>query len=129
MNTTEVLGIIGFILALIGASTIISIIVGLWWTYEDSKKWKEKKHKKKYVCKYCGKEFRTMCDCRIHEKDHIETFSDFFEKSNIKIACELYGLYCSAYRYQVGDSVMGMPVTNFENLMREAARRLMDEHN
>lgn len=80
-----------------------------------------------FLCDYCGKEFSTMCDCRIHEKDHIETFFDFFEKSNMKIAHELYGLYCSANRYQVGDSVMGMPVTNFENLMREAARRLADE--
>lgn len=127
MSTSEALGIIEFILALIGAGTIIGTIFYFWWACEDCKEWKKKEHKKTYVCKYCGKEFSTMCDCRIHEKDHIETFFDFFEKSNMKIAHELYGLYCSANRYQVGDSVMGMPVTNFENLMREAARRLADE--
>ena len=127
MNTTEALGIIELILALIGIYAILDKIIGFWLQCGEDKKEKEKEHKDAYVCKYCGKEFRTMCDCRIHEKDHIETFSDFFEKSNIKIAYELYGLYCSANRYQVGDSVMGMPVTNFENLMREAARRLADE--
>lgn len=127
MSTSEALGITELILALIGIYTIIDKILCFWLQYGEGKKEKEKEHKKTYVCKYCGKEFSTMCDCRIHEKDHIETFFDFFEKSNMKIAHELYGLYCSAHQYQVGDSVMGMPVTNFENLMREAARRLADE--
>lgn len=127
MSTSEALGIIELILALIGIYAILDKILCLWLQCGECKEGKKKERKKTYVCKYCGKEFSTMCDCRIHEKDHIETFFDFFEKSNMKIAHELYGLYCSAYRYQVGDSVMGMPVTNFENLMREAARRLADE--
>ena len=52
---------------------------------------------------------------------------DYSEVSNGEIADELNYLREFASDYRICNKVMGMPIDSFKNLMREAARRLMDE--
>ena len=76
-----------------------------------------------FTCEYCGLEFDNEADCEEHEKTHIE---DYSESSNKDIAKELDRLSLIAYDYRIGYSVMGMPITNFEHLMDEAAKRVRE---
>lgn len=77
-----------------------------------------------FVCDYCGAEFENENECKECERNHIKNYS---ESSNEDIAKELRRLELIAYDYRIYDSVMGMPITNFENLMREAVRRLNEK--
>lgn len=74
-----------------------------------------------YECKYCGKEYADIDECTKHEKSHIRDYSCV---STQEIADTLRQLGNSAYGYHIGDTTMGIPVRNFENLMDEAANRL-----
>lgn len=76
-----------------------------------------------FTCEYCGLEFDNESDCEEHEETHIE---DYSELSNKDIAKELERLSLIAYDYRIGHSVMGMPITNFEHLMDEAAKRVRE---
>lgn len=76
-----------------------------------------------FTCEYCGLEFDNEADCEEHEETHIE---DYSELSNKDIAKKLDCLSLIAYNYRIGDSVMGMPITNFEHLMDEAAKRVRE---
>lgn len=76
-----------------------------------------------FTCEYCGLEFDNESDCEEHEETHIE---DYSELSNKDIAKELDRLSLIAYDYRIGYSVMGMPITNFEHLMDEAAKRVRE---
>lgn len=74
-----------------------------------------------FVCEYCGLVFDKKADCEKHEEIHIE---DFSKKSNKEISDRLYHLYSFGEKYRIGNKVLGMPITNFENLMCEAAKRM-----
>ena len=76
-----------------------------------------------FACEYCGLEFDNEADCEEHEKTHIE---DYSESSNEDVTKELDRLSLIAYGYRIGNSVMGMPITEFENLMDEAAKRVRE---
>lgn len=77
-----------------------------------------------YECKYCGEEYQNYDECEEHEKSHIRNYEDVGTK---EIIDALKRMSECAYGYHIGEMVMGMPVTNFENLMTEAAKRL-EEH-
>lgn len=77
-----------------------------------------------FFCEYCGRKFDNEADCEEHEETHIE---DFSRKSNKEISDRLFLLYSFGGNYHIGNTVLGMPINSFENLMREAARRLADE--
>lgn len=74
-----------------------------------------------YECKYCRKEFTDYDECEEHEHTHICTYD---EMDNVRIAEKLRLLGESARGYHICDTVMGMPLTNYKNLMKEAADRL-----
>ncbi|WP_337539220.1 hypothetical protein [Suilimivivens sp.] len=74
-----------------------------------------------YECKYCGKEFADYDECANHENTHICRYDSV---DNKKIAEELRQLSDKAYGYHIRNMVMGVPVSNFSNLMNEAASRL-----
>lgn len=74
-----------------------------------------------YECKYCFKEFTNYDECEEHEHTHIFTYD---EMDNARIAKELRLLGERARGYHIGNTVMGMPLKNYENLMKEAADRL-----
>ena len=74
-----------------------------------------------YDCKYCGKEYTDAEECVEHEESHIR---DYSQASTKEISDELRQLGNIAYGYHIGDTVMGIPISNFESLMREAAKRL-----
>lgn len=77
-----------------------------------------------YHCEFCDAEFSSEEECREHENTHIKNYS---KKSSEEIAEDLKFLEEVAYGYRFGQSVMGMPLASFENLMREAANRLLDK--
>lgn len=74
-----------------------------------------------YECKYCRKEFTDYDECEEHEHTHICAYD---EMDNARIAEKLRLLGESARDYHICDTVMGMPLTNYKNLMKEAADRL-----
>lgn len=74
-----------------------------------------------YECKYCGKEFADFDECKEHEESHIYNYEN---ASTEEIIDALKQLGESAYGYHIGEMTMGLPVKNFENLMKEAAKRL-----
>ena len=74
-----------------------------------------------YECKYCGKDFAIWGECEEHEKSHLR---DYRQADTNEIIRELKWLSDHAYGYHVGNLVGGIPVSNFENLMDEAAKRL-----
>lgn len=74
-----------------------------------------------YECKYCGKEFVGWDECEEHERTHICNYSDKDTKVIIELLRQLNE---NAYDYHIGDLVVGMPISNFESLMNEAAKRL-----
>lgn len=74
-----------------------------------------------YECKYCGKEFPLWDECDEHEQSHLCNYSQVDTKEIIQV---LKWLSDHAYGYHVGNMVVGIPVSNFESLMDEAAKRL-----
>lgn len=74
-----------------------------------------------YICEYCFEEFNTITECEAHERSHIHTYED---DTSEKIIEELRKLNRTAYGYRIGNKVMGMPISNFESLMDEVAKRL-----
>lgn len=74
-----------------------------------------------YECKYCCKEFTDYDECEEHEHTHV---LEYGELDNADIAKKLRLLGEIASGYHIGNIVMGMPLTNYENLMKEAADRL-----
>ena len=74
-----------------------------------------------YECKYCGKEYINFEECNEHEESHIRNYSD---ANTQEIIDTLRQLSESAYGYHIRNTVMGIPVSSFESLMDEAAKRL-----
>lgn len=74
-----------------------------------------------YECKYCGKEYENYEECGEHEKSHIRNYED---ANTQEIVDTLRQLSESAYGYHIGNTVMGIPVSSFESLMNESAKRL-----
>ena len=74
-----------------------------------------------YECKYCGKEYIDYDECTEHEKSHIR---DYCDANTQEIVDVLRQLSERAYGYHIGNTIMGIPVANFESLMDEAAKRL-----
>lgn len=74
-----------------------------------------------YECKYCGKDFAIWDECEEHEKSHLR---DYRQADTNEIIRELKWLSDHAYGYHVGNLVVGIPVSNFGNLMDEVAKRL-----
>lgn len=72
-------------------------------------------------CKYCGKEFWSLDECEKHEKLHLR---DYRQADTREIISALRHLGRIAYGYHMGNMVFDMPVSNFESLMDEAAKRL-----
>ena len=72
-------------------------------------------------CKYCGKEFWSWDECEEHEKSHLCNYSQVDTEEIIRVLRHLEEI---AYGYHMGDMVFDMPVSNFESLMSEAAKRL-----
>lgn len=79
-----------------------------------------------YTCEYCYREFNTITECEMHERSHMHNYED--DKTE-KIIEELRCLSRAAYGYRIGNEVMGMPISNFESLMDEAAKRLGNNQN
>lgn len=74
-----------------------------------------------YECKYCGEEFPNWDECEEHEYTHLCNYSNKDTKVVIELLRQLSE---NAYDYRIGDLVFGMPISNFESLMNEAAKRL-----
>lgn len=81
-----------------------------------------------YCCSYCGKEFNSKECCLEHEENH-DTSYDYSDCSDQKISEELRRLANRASAYHMFGEVVGMPLHSFENLMTEAARRIVDKEN
>lgn len=79
-----------------------------------------------YTCEYCYREFNTITECEVHECTHKHSYEN--DKTE-KIIEELRGLSRAAYEYRIGNTVMGLPISNFESLMDEAAKRLENNQN
>lgn len=77
-----------------------------------------------YQCEFCSLTFESEADCKCHEKTHI---CNYKHASNKTIADALCALSNSAYGYRIDSTVMGIPISNFEDLLNEAAKRLKDE--
>lgn len=74
-----------------------------------------------YTCEFCGKEFDNAYECGLCEESHVESY----ESSSIEELIEtIDDLGRRAYDYRINNSVMGIPVHSFENLMGEVAKRL-----
>lgn len=74
-----------------------------------------------YTCEHCGREFYSEAECREHEETHTLNFENATPE---ELAEELDTLGDYAYCYRIGDSVMGMTVKAYSNLMSAAARCL-----
>ena len=74
-----------------------------------------------YECKYCCLEFADYDECKEHEQTHIRAYD---KVSNAEIAKELRMIGESATAYHIHNIIMGRPLPNFKNLMKEAAHRL-----
>lgn len=77
-----------------------------------------------YKCEFCDMTFENETDCKYHEETHMY---DYKYAPNKTIADALYTLSDSAYGYRIGSTVMGIPISNFESLLKEAAKRLKDK--
>lgn len=71
-----------------------------------------------YTCEHCGQEFYSEAECREHEETHTLNFENATPE---ELAEELDTLGDYAYSYRIGDSVMGMTVKSYSNLMSAAA--------
>lgn len=74
-----------------------------------------------YTCEFCGKEFDNAYECGLCEDSHVESYES---SSNEELIEMIDYLGRSAYDYRINDSVMGIPVRSFENLMGEVEKRL-----
>jgi hypothetical protein len=74
-----------------------------------------------YECKYCGKAYSYYDECDECEKSHLR---DFSKADTQEIVEELRLIGAIACGYHIGYTVMGMPLSNFESLITEAAKRL-----
>ena len=74
-----------------------------------------------YECKYCGKDFAIWDECEEHEKSHLRNYQQEDTDEIIQVLRHLGEI---AYGYHRGHMVFDMPVSNFESLMDEAAKRL-----
>lgn len=79
----------------------------------------------KYYCELCGEVFDTAEECKKHERTHCTNWE---EADNKKIAEELRHLSDDAYNYRINGTVLGYFVSDFSNLMDEAAKRLGEEN-
>lgn len=75
----------------------------------------------KYYCDLCGKEFDMAEECEKHERTH---YTNWEEADNNKIIEELRRLSEGVYDYRVNGTVLGYFVSDFSNLIHEAAKRL-----
>lgn len=75
----------------------------------------------RYYCDLCDKEFDTEEECKEHESTH---YTNWEEADNSKISEELHNLSKSVFDYRHSRTVLGYFVSDFSNLMHEAAKRL-----
>ncbi len=74
-----------------------------------------------YCCEYCDKYFYSEEKCEEHEKSHIKDYSN---APDSEISKELKMLSDRGYGYRFGNSVLGIPIKNFESILDTAAKRL-----
>ena len=74
-----------------------------------------------YTCEFCGKEFNDREGCYEHERTHIETFTDF---SDAELTARLEAIADNAHHYRIGETLLGMPIETFENLLKETIRSI-----
>lgn len=79
------------------------------------------KKKTIFTCEFCGREFDNAFECELCEESHIESYECY---SNEELIGVIDNLGEKAYGYRIGNDVMGMHVSSFENLMIEVAKRL-----
>ena len=79
-----------------------------------------------YQCEYCHERFDSYEECVEHEQSHIRNYSDADTKEIVAILRQMSE---EAHMWHVFNTVAGMPVSNFESLMDEAARRLEEGEN
>lgn len=79
---------------------------------------------KRYKCDYCGKEFMCKEVCEEHELTHISTYGNL---TNEQLANKIEELSSLAPSHNIFNTVFGMPVGSFQNLVEEAASRLRGE--
>lgn len=79
---------------------------------------------KHYKCDYCGKEFICKEVCEEHELSHINTYANL---TNEQLANKIEELSSLALSHHIFNTVLGMPVGSFQNLVEEAASRLRGE--
>ena len=76
-----------------------------------------------YTCEFCGKEFDNTYECGLCEDSHVESYES---SSNEELIEMIDYLGRSAYGYRINNSVMGMHINSFYNLMREVVKRLKE---
>lgn len=76
-----------------------------------------------YECEFCGLAFETEAECERHEETHL---CDYKHTPTKTIADALNDLSSRAYDYRIGSTVMGVPISNFQHLLDEAAKRLRE---
>lgn len=79
---------------------------------------------KRYKCDYCGKEFMCKEVCEEHELTHISTYGNL---TNEQLANKIEELSSLALSHNIFNTVLGMPMGSFQNLVEEAANRLRGE--
>ena len=79
---------------------------------------------KYYKCDYCGEEFMSKEACKEHELSHMDTYGNL---TNEQLANKIEELSSLALSHHLFNTVLGMPVGSFQNLVEEAANRLRGE--
>lgn len=79
----------------------------------------------KYYCDLCGLGFDRRKECEEHERQH---HTNWKETDNKRIAEALYDLSDGVFDYRANGTVLGYFVSDFSNLMHEAAKRLGGEN-
>ena len=79
---------------------------------------------KRYRCDYCGKEFMCKEVCEEHELSHISAYGNL---TNEQLANKIEELSSLALSHHIFNTVLGMPMGSFQNLVEEAASRLRGE--
>lgn len=79
---------------------------------------------KYYKCDYCDEEFRSKEACEEHELSHIDTYGN---PTNEQLANRIEELSSLALSHHLFNTVLGMPMGSFQNLVEEAANRLRGE--
>lgn len=80
---------------------------------------------KYYKCDYCGEEFLCKDVCKEHKLLHISTYCNL---TNKQLANRMEELSALSLQHNIFNTVLGMPVGSFQNLVEEVANRLRGEN-